>query len=66
MKLVSGPPTFKSATLQPQVEEFRNENRKFGIGCEYAMHLLYIYTFRGGRRMLPTHFRASFQLEERS
>jgi hypothetical protein len=42
MKLVSAPPTFISATLQPQVEDFQNENRKFGSGCEYAIHNLSI------------------------
>lgn len=40
MKLVSALPTFMSATLQPQVEDSKNENRKFGIGCEYASHCL--------------------------
>ena len=34
MKLVSAPPTFISATIQPQVEDFQNENKKFGSGCE--------------------------------
>jgi hypothetical protein len=38
MKLVSAPPTFVSATLQPQVEDFQNENRKLGSGCEYTIH----------------------------
>lgn len=37
MILVSAPLKFMSATLQPQVENFRNESRKFGSGCEYAM-----------------------------
>jgi hypothetical protein len=36
MKLVSAPPTFISATIQPQVEDVQNENRKFGSGCEYT------------------------------
>jgi hypothetical protein len=27
-----------SATLQPQGEDFQNENRKFRSGCEYAIH----------------------------
>ena len=36
MKLVSAPPTFISVTTQPQVEDFQNENKKFGSGCEYA------------------------------
>jgi len=27
---------FMSATLQPQGEDFQNENRKFRSGCEYA------------------------------
>ncbi len=40
MKLVSAPPTFISATLQPQGEDFQNENRKFGSGCEYAIRCL--------------------------
>jgi hypothetical protein len=40
MKLVSAPPTFISATLQPQVEDFQNENRKLGSGCEYAIRCL--------------------------
>ena len=37
MKLVSAPPTFISATLQLQVEDFQDENRKFGGGCECAI-----------------------------
>ncbi len=37
MTLVSAPLKFMSATLQPQVEGFQNENRKFGSGCEYAI-----------------------------
>jgi len=37
MKLVSSPPTFISATLQPQVEDFQNEKRKFGSGRECAI-----------------------------
>ncbi len=37
MKLVSAPPTFISATLQPQAEDFQNENRTFGSGCECAI-----------------------------
>lgn len=36
MTLMSALLTFMSATLQPQVEDFQNENRKFGSGCEYA------------------------------
>jgi hypothetical protein len=40
MKLVGAPPTFISATLQPQVEDFQNENRKFLSGCECASHCL--------------------------
>jgi hypothetical protein len=36
MTRVSVPLTFMSATLQPQVEDFQNENRKFRNGCEYA------------------------------
>jgi hypothetical protein len=37
MTLVSAPLKFMSATLQPQVEDFQNENRKFVSGCEYAI-----------------------------
>ena len=67
MKLVSAPPTFISATLQPQVEDFQNEKKEVWERLRMCNALaLYIYTFRGERRMLPTHFRASFQLEERS
>jgi hypothetical protein len=40
MKLVSAPPTFISATIQPQVEDFQNEKRKFGSGYEYAIQFL--------------------------
>jgi hypothetical protein len=40
MTLMSAPLTFMSATLQPQVEDLQNENRKFGSGCEYAIQSL--------------------------
>ena len=32
--------SFVPATLQPQVEDFQNENRKLGSGCECAIHTL--------------------------
>jgi hypothetical protein len=40
IKLVSAPPTFISATTQPQVEDFQNENKKLGSDCQYAMRFL--------------------------
>ena len=40
MTFLSTPLTFMSVTLQPQVEDFQNENRKFGSGCEYAIQSL--------------------------
>ena len=29
---------FMLVTLEPQVEGFQKENKKFGSGCEYVIH----------------------------